>query len=158
MQKSSGNQHPSREVIGITWVVVADAAKAYIYSRPTRRGSLELVQVFSEPAARSAEHDLVSDSPGRTFDSLGSARHAKQPEHTAKQNLRTSFARQIADFIESGRTANRFADLVIVAAPALLGELRTHFDAPLLQIIRAEIPKHMTAATPAEITAAIAAV
>lgn len=154
-RKTPANIHPSRAVIGVTWVVVADAAQAQIYSRKTRRGPLELLQSFTEEQARATEHELLTDSPGRTFDSLGAGRHAKQPEHTAKQNLRIAFARQIADFVEAGRTANSFAHLAIVAAPALLGELRAHFSEPALQLLEIEIPKHMTTAKPEAIAAAL---
>jgi protein required for attachment to host cells len=135
--------------------VVADAAQAQIYSRPTRRAPLELVQSFAEEQSRAAEHELVSDSPGRSFDSMGAARHSMQPEHTARQNLREAFVRKIADFVETGRTANRFAHLAIVAAPALLGELRVHLSEPALQLLTTEIPKHMTTAKPAAIAAAL---
>ena len=153
--KTSANIHTSRAVIGVTWVVVADAAHAQIYSRPTRRAPLELVQTFAEEQARVAEHDLLSDSPGRTFDSMGAGRHAKQPEHTVKQNLREAFARHIAEFVEAGRTANRFAHLAIVAAPALLGELRTHLSEPTLQLLAIEIPKRMTTSKPEAIAAVL---
>jgi protein required for attachment to host cells len=153
--KTPVNIHTSRAVIGVTWVVVADAAHAQIYARPTRRAPLELVQTFAEEQARAAEHDLLSDSPGRTFDSRGAGRHAKQPEHTMKQNLREAFARHIAEFVEAGRTANRFAHLAIVAAPALLGELRAHLREPTLRLLDVEIHKHMTTAKPAEIAAAL---
>lgn len=153
--KTPANIHTSRAVVGVTWVVVADAAHALIYSRPAHRAPLELVQTFAEEKARAAEHDLLSDSPGRTFDSMGAGRHAKQPEHTMKQNLREAFARQIAEFVEAGRTANRFAHLAIVAAPTLLGELRSHLSDPTLQLLEIEIHKHMTSAKPADIAAAL---
>jgi protein required for attachment to host cells len=154
-RKTPANTQSSRAVIGVTWVVVADAAQAHIYSRQTRHAPLELVQSFAEEQARAAEHELVSDSPGRTFDSMGAGRHSKQPEHTARQNLREAFARHIVDFVEAGRTANRFAHLAIVAAPTLLGELRAHLSQPALQLLSTEIPKHMTTAKPAAIAAAL---
>jgi len=153
--KIPANIHTSRAVIGVTWGVVADAVHAQIYSRPTRRAPLELGQTFAEEQARATEHELVTDSPGRTFDSMGAGRHAKQPEHTMKQNLREAFARQIADFVETGRTANRFAHLAVVAAPTLLGELRAHFSAPSLQLLDTEIAKRMTDAKPEAIAAAL---
>lgn len=153
--KTPVNIHTSRAVIGVTWVVVADAAQARIYSRQTRKAPLELVHSFAEEKARATEHELLTDSPGRTFDSLGAGRHAKQPEHTVRQNLRIAFARQIADFVEAGRTANRFEHLAIVAAPALLGELRSHLSEAALQLLSVTIPKHMTTATPAAVAEAV---
>jgi protein required for attachment to host cells len=86
---------------------------------------------------------------------MGAGRHAKQPEHTMKQNLREAFARRIVEFVEAGRTANRFAHLAIVAAPALLGELRTHLSEPTLQLLAIEIPKRMTTSKPEAIAAVL---
>jgi protein required for attachment to host cells len=156
-RKKTAKIHTSRDVVGVTWVVVADASQASIYERHTRRGPLELVETFTETSARAAEHEILADAPGRTFDSFGAGRHAKQPEHTVKQNLREAFARHIAEFLEAGRKSNRYAQLAIIAAPTLLGELRRHLGNPTMQLLDTEIPKHMTTATPAEIAAELQA-
>ncbi len=136
---------------GATWVVVADSSQADIYSRARRRSPLELVQSLSEPAARAKEKDLLADAPGRSFDSGGQGRHAMEPDHTEKQNLRINFADRIADFLESGRQAGNFKQLILVAAPALLGELRTQLNDPTAKLIRVAVDKDMTDATPARI-------
>ena len=60
---------------GVTWVVVADASRAEIYSRQKRFSQLEPVQHLIEPEARSKEQELASDAPGRAFDSRGEGRH-----------------------------------------------------------------------------------
>jgi len=140
---------------GMTWVVVADSSQAEIYSRAKRFSQLEAVQSLREPAARSKEQNLVTDAPGRSFDSGGQGRHAMEPDHTEKQNLRIKFADQIADVLEAGRQAGHFKQLILVAAPALLGELRAQLDDATVKLVRDEIDKDMTDATPAEIAALI---
>ena len=134
----------SELMTGVTWVVVADASRADIYSRQKRFSPLEPVQSLTEPEARSKERDLASDAPGRAFDIGGAGRHAMEPDHTGKEHLRESFVRRIADVLETGRNTDRFQKLVIVAAPAVLGELRAQLSSVVQRQVVAEFDKHMT--------------
>lgn len=140
---------------GVTWVVVASAERADIYSRQKRYSQLEPVQRFDEPRARLKEQDLVSDTPGRAFDSGGQGRHAMEPDHSGKDHLRESFVQRIVENLESARGANRFQQLIIVAAPAMLGALRAQLSGATQQRVVAEVDKHMTGREPAEIAALI---
>jgi protein required for attachment to host cells len=137
---------------GTTWVVVAGSSRADIYARAKRFSKLESVKSFEEPAARKREQDLVSDGPGRSFDSKGAGRHAMEPDHSEKDNIRASFARTIADELELSRQMHRFSHLILVAAPAMLGELRVHLSAETAKLVRDEIDKDMTAETVTRIT------
>ena len=140
---------------GVTWVVVASADRADIYSRQKRYSQLEPVQRFDEPRARLKEQDLVSDMPGRAFDSGGQGRHAMEPDHSGKEHLRESFVHRIVETLESARGADRFQHLIIVASPAMLGALRAQLSGTTQKRVVAEIDKHMTGREPAEITSLI---
>ena len=129
---------------GDTWVVVANASRADIYSRQKKHGPLEVVQCLTEDKARAKERDLVADEPGRSFDSVGQGQHTMEPQHTEKDRLLTGFARRIAHVLESARQAERFGRLVIVAAPAMLGELRHQLDDVTAQHVTAEFSKELT--------------
>lgn len=140
---------------GVTWVVVASADRADIYSRQKRYSRLESVQRFDEPRARLKEQDLVSDTPGRAFDSGGQGRHAMEPDRSGKEHLREGFVNRIAETLESARGAERFQHLIIVASPAILGALRAQLSDTTRKRVQAEIDKHMTGREPSEITALI---
>ena len=140
---------------GFTWVVVADACRADFYTRQTRRGQLEVVQSLAEPRARDKEQDLVADAPGRAFDSGGQGRHAMEPDHTAKQHLREAFAQRVAAALEDGRQAGHYKQLIIVAAPAMLGDLRPRLSDATSKLVTAEFSKDLAGHDPAEITALI---
>lgn len=146
------NAEPGR---GVTWVVVADAARAQIFSRTERFSALEPLRVIDEPRARSRERDLIADSPGRSFDSHGQGRHAMDPGQSAKAQLREAFARRIAAEVESGRAADRFQHLVIVATPDMLGAVRAQLSRAAQRLVTREIAKQMTQAEPATIAAEI---
>jgi protein required for attachment to host cells len=140
---------------GVTWVVVADSSAAEFYVRQKRFSPLESLQRLTEPDARAKERDRVSDAPGRTFDSHGAGRHAMEPKHSGKVQLRESFTHRIAEALESAREADRFQQLVIIAAPAVLGELRARLSAGVQKTVVTEIDKHMTGQDPAAIAALI---
>jgi protein required for attachment to host cells len=131
-----------------TWVLVADASRAQIYSRHKRRSPLEIVQSLTEAQARAREQDLVADKPGRTFDRAGQGRHAMEPAHTEKEHLRTQFAQRITKELESARNEGRFKQLVIIATPAMLGELRGQFHEATAACIVAEFNKELTGYEP----------
>ena len=135
---------PDEALTRVTWVVVADSGRADIYSRQKRFSPLEPVQRLTEPEARSKEHDFASDAPGRSFDSHGQGRHAMEPDQTAKEHLRERFVRRISDVLESARNDDLFQQLVIVAAPAVLGALRQQLSQAVQKQVVAEIDKNMT--------------
>jgi protein required for attachment to host cells len=146
---------PDEALTGVTWVVVADSGRADIYSRLKRFSPLESVQCLTEPEARSKAHELVSDAPGRSFDSRGEGRHAMEPDQSGKEHLRESFARRIADVLEPARNEGRFQQLVIVAAPAVLGALRQQLSHATQRQVVAEIDKNMTGQDQADIVSLI---
>jgi protein required for attachment to host cells len=141
-------QSTNRLSVGPTWVVVADASRADIFLRHKRHSPLEAVQCLTDSEARSKEQDLVADGPGRTFDSAGKGRHAMEPDHTEKEHLRQTFAHRVAHVLESARQADRFKHLVIVAGPAMLGELRAQLDAATAKLVLAEFNKELTGHAP----------
>lgn len=140
-----------RPMTGATWVVVASASQADIYLRQKRFSALEIVHRLKEPDARAKEQDLSSDAPGRSFDSHGSGRHAMEPDHTGREHLREDFARRIAAEVESGRAADHFQHLMIVASPDMLGALREQLSAAARQLVSLEISKDLTAKGPSAI-------
>jgi protein required for attachment to host cells len=87
---------------------------------------------------------LASDRQGRSFDSAGEGRHAMERPTDPKRHAKWSFAHDIADILESERKKNAFERLVVVAAPEVLGDLRSEFGAELQRMVLAEIDKDLT--------------
>ncbi len=128
---------------GVTWVVVADGSRARVFSRAKRFSDLQPVEVLEEPDARTRERELISDRPGRSFDSHGSGRHAMGSNSSAKDEILEEFARRIAHRIEAGRTGGDFHHLILVAAPAVLGAIRLILSNASRQLIVGEVSKNL---------------
>ena len=128
---------------GVTWVVVADGSRARVFSRAKRFSDLQPVEVLEEPNARTRERELISDRPGRSFDSHGSGRHAMGSDSSTKDEILEEFARRIAHRIEAGRTSGDFRHLILVAAPAVLGAIRLILSHASRQLIVSEVSKNL---------------
>lgn len=125
------------------WVVVADAARADIFTADRVKGSLQLKESHSHPAGRLKEQELISDAAGRSFDSVGKGRHFMEVKTTAKKQELIRFAKAISRRIESARKAGEFDELVIISGPEFLGELRQALSAPAQAMVVQEIDKNL---------------
>jgi protein required for attachment to host cells len=134
-----------------TWVVVADSTRARIFSAESSSASLSEVETLTHPEGRMHDRDITSDLPGRSFDSMGHARHVMEPPTDPKQELAIEFARAIARHLDSARVKKDFEQLVIVAAPTFLGLLREQLTNTCRKLVALELNKNLVQQTPDEI-------
>jgi protein required for attachment to host cells len=125
------------------WIVVANRAVARLFQAKQPLGPLEEMDAFIHPEGRMHDQDLVSDRPGRGFDRFGPGRHAEDPDTTVTEQEATSFALQLARFLQKGRNDGRFDALVLIAAPAFLGIMRDRLDTPTRQRVMLEVDKNL---------------
>lgn len=107
--------------------------------------------MLSHPEGRLHEQDLVSDRPGRTFDSQGTGRHAKEVEVGPKKHEAIVFAGRIAERLEAGRVRNAFDKLALIAPPEFLGLLRDALNPQLRALVLHEVDKNVSRLDPAAI-------
>ncbi|HVL36374.1 MAG TPA: host attachment protein [Burkholderiales bacterium] len=135
------------------WIVAADSSACRIFAADT--GELRELEVLSHPEARLREQELVSDLPGRTFDSAGPGRHAKEAEVSPKKHEAIQFAGRIVQRLEAARAGHEFERLAIVAAPELLGLLRDKLTPGLRALVVHEADKNITRLDPKDIRSRI---
>ncbi len=135
------------------WILIANSGNATLFTADSPTASLTELMTFDNPDARVKQMELSSDRPGRSFDSHGEGRHAMATEVEPKEQEQIRFAKLIVDRLEQGRAENAFERLVVVAAPAFLGLLRTNFNAPLSSLLSLEIDKDYTSLRPDELRA-----
>jgi protein required for attachment to host cells len=135
------------------WIVVADSSACRLFAAGAPAGPLQELEVLSHPEGRLREQDLASDRPGRTFDSQGAGRHAKEAEVSPKKHEAVVFAGRIAERLEAGRVGHAFDKLALVAPPEFLGLLRDKLSPPLRALVLHELDKNVSRLDPAEIRA-----
>lgn len=126
------------------WVVVADSARARLFTADNAVGPLHERETLVNPEARQPQRDLVSDASGRSFNRFGPGRATLGHEADAKEHDYEIFARQIAQRLNEARVRGELAKLVLVAAPAFLGLLRKNLDPHVLDLVTASIDKDLT--------------
>jgi protein required for attachment to host cells len=111
-------------------ILVADQAQAIFYDAPSLRAVPREVGRISDPAAHLHSRDLESDRPGRSYESVGRARHAIARENDARQQEAVRFARRIARRLDAARRQDEFEELIVVAGPPFLGLVRQQLSRP----------------------------
>lgn len=125
----------------LTWIVVADAGRAKVYEAEGGIAATPWKHRHEMTASLPPSRDIDSDRPGRSFDSGGPGRHAMEPPTDPHQHAKQRFAHQVMQTLDDGRRQGAFQDLVLVAAPAFLGDLRSMMPEQLRNKVRHELDK-----------------
>ena len=125
------------------WVVVADGEKAlFLENRgDTQYPDLQVVQEMEQenPATR----EQGSDRPGRYSD--GPSIHRSAVEDTDWHRLgKERFADEIAERLYKLAHRGAFKEMVLIAPPQVLGEIRRKLHKEVAEKITVEIPKTLT--------------
>ncbi|NQW10163.1 MAG: host attachment protein [Alphaproteobacteria bacterium] len=140
----------------VTWVVVADAARSRVFETTDNGKSLAAVLDQDLVTDHRPSHDIDADRPGRTFDSDGAGRHAKEPKTDPHRHAKQVFAHEIARLLKHEKdTAGRYDQLVIVAPPSFLGDLRDCLSPTVKSCVTHEIAKDLTKLPERELAATI---
>lgn len=123
------------------WILVANQAEAQIYTASRLPGSLSPVQTLKHEEGSARARDLTSDAPGRVHDRMGSSRHSMEPDTGVKEEQRRRFVKEVIDRLQAARLNGKFDQLVLLAAPAVLGVIRKTMSADLERAVIREIPK-----------------
>lgn len=129
----------------ITWLLIADASKARLFSMYKARfiqdknlDSLELIGQFTHENSRKKNAELVTDRRGE-FGS-GSFEVTTSPKvYEAEQ-----FALELANHLEAKRKDGTFRDLIIVAPPAFMGILHKQMPDSVNKLVSQTIEKDYT--------------
>jgi len=123
-----------------TWVVVADARAARIFSFTDKNGEWTLRETIKGDG--SGDPDQTAYSGSKASEHKG-ALHG-HGEQNPKETQERRFAHTLAHVLERGHASNAFAKLALVAPPKLLGELRENLSRGLQTALVAEFHKDYT--------------
>jgi protein required for attachment to host cells len=127
------------------WVLVADGARARILrdvlSAGEPPGACDDLVFHAE---RRQLREIMADKPGRSFASSGARRSAMEYHSEPVREEDRAFASMLAHTLHNHHLAKDFDQLVVAAAPQMLGDLRQAFPESLRKVIAAEIPQDFT--------------
>jgi len=132
------------------WILAADSSKARIF-KVLSKNRLEELETLTHPEGRLSDRDMASDRPGLALARSGERRHGLEPSTDPKRQEAINFSRIVAANLDKARSLQKYQELVIVAAPAFLGMLREQLSKQVEQCVVREVPKNISALSPAEI-------
>lgn len=123
------------------WALVANGAAARI-----------LKDIYGSEAAETVEFmpdhprlgEIMADRAGRSFSSVGRHRSAMEPRSDPVEERQRLFAESLSAVLEEHHASGEFDELIVVAAPAMLGDLRQAYDKKLQAAITHEVDKDLT--------------
>lgn len=127
------------ELTNGTWIVVADSEKALLMRNLTDHADPNFEVVSREDQPEVADN---ADRPGRRSDSSGGQISAMEQSdwHVL---ARDKFAKELAEILYAHAHKGAYEQLVIAAAPDLLGKLRNELHAEVTAKVVAEVPKNL---------------
>jgi protein required for attachment to host cells len=107
-----------------TWILVANQSGARIFENTGPGKGMTLLRDIAHAEGHLKDQDINADKPGRAFDSEGAGRHAMGKGESPKEHEVAKFAKELAQLLDKGRSANEFARLILVAEDGFLGTLK----------------------------------
>ncbi|MEA2975526.1 MAG: hypothetical protein QOF19_1046 [Alphaproteobacteria bacterium] len=138
------------------WVVVCDGAKALVLENVGDEmfPNLKMREVYEQEDPMT--HEQGTDAPGRSVNSVGSARSAMEQTdwHTQAEQR---FLQKLAARLDAAISAGETTSIVLAAPPRALGVIRQAYSQGLRQALHAEIDKDLVKLPVHEIEKYIAA-
>lgn len=132
------------------WLIVANSTIAHVF-KIQRQDSLIEIETLVHPESRLHNRDLVSDKPGRDFESFGARRHSMEQKTDPKDQEFMIFADHIVKYLDNAKNEGKFDRLYLAASPNFLGLLRQRMVPAIGNLIGGEVNKDLTQLTPEEI-------
>ena len=121
------------------WILIADGARARVLETTGGASGLSEVPGLDLRADHRSSHEIRSDEPSRSYESVGAARHAVEPRTDPHRELKRTFAHQLAAMLDERFARHEFDRLVLVAPPQMLGDLRNAISHSVRVKIAAEL-------------------
>ena len=124
------------------WIMVIDHGKAQVFYKTA--SDLELV-ADAQPDVEERGLDLGNKEVGRNFVPFGHGnRHITDPREGQKKHEEIFFARNLSGWVDEALKRDAFDQLVLVAAPRMLGDMRAQLSDHVRARIIGEIAKDLT--------------
>jgi len=131
-------------------VLISDGRRALFLRNRGTPVTPELALEHSLAVDNPSTQEQGSDRPGRTHAPDGRSRSAIE-QTDWHQRAEERFAALVADTLYRMEHAHEFHELVVVAPPKMLGDLRLHLHPEVAGCVVGEVPKDLTGHTLPEI-------
>jgi protein required for attachment to host cells len=131
--------------------VIADGGRARFVLRD-KDGAYRTVESFVSTDLHKRAHELGSDRPGRVQESANAARHAAAPRSDPHEAAKEDFIRTVGTELAHLHGQEHYDQVMLVAPPGVIGELRASLSAALAKLVVKELHKDLTKVPDHELT------
>jgi protein required for attachment to host cells len=126
------------------WVVIADGSRVRILEQIGKGAQLAEVAGTQVEIHIPPSRDIADDKLGTTMVSGGATRHAYTAHTDPHREAKRHFLKGIADRLEQGVAEGAFDQLMLVAPPQALGDLRAAIGRHVAGRVIGEVGKDLT--------------
>lgn len=123
-------------------ILIADGEHARLL-RPDDENVLHVATNFDSTTAHRMAHELVSDRPGRVFESARPGSHGIAPRHDPHAMEQQKFARFVARQLCLAAANDAFDRLVLVAPAHVLSDIEAALDEPTAAKVAGRLAKDL---------------
>ena len=133
------------------WYVIADGGRARFVERD-EQGAFRTLSSFVSTELHKSTHELGRDRPARVKESATPARHAVEPRRDLHEAAKDDFIRTVATELAAQLKDGKFDELVLVAPPGVIAELKDALSNPTAKLVVKELKKDLTKVPDHELT------
>ena len=133
------------------WYVIADGGRARFVARD-EEGAFRTLSSFVSTELHKSTHELGRDRPARVKESATPARHAVEPRRDLHEAAKDAFIRTVATELAAQLKDGKFDELVLVAPPGVIAELKDALSKPIAKLVVKELQKDLTKVPDHELT------
>lgn len=127
--------------MSVTWIMVANASQARLFSNDGPKRGLKLVKELLHPESREKTSNLVSDRSGAYGGTgHGTVGQPADPKHHEAER----FAQEVSRELEAGRVKNAYDRLILVASAPFMGLVNNHLPGQVRSLLSESIDKDYT--------------
>lgn len=125
-----------------TWFVIADGTKASVLNYRGTGDQLDPIDGGELRHMNKPTREIASDRQGRRFQRGDQSRSAMEHPTDPQEFEKTRFAGEVVEYLQEHR--DDYQQLVLVAAPKMLGYMRDNMPRELQRKVIVETDKEMT--------------
>jgi protein required for attachment to host cells len=133
-------------MLEVTWYLVSDASRAFLFRRAQHSQPPTLVKEFSHAKSRAHDHELVSDRQGRSQnDASGGGYSVSLSEKKSPKEIEADvFARELSHYLSGAHHRKEYQHLFLIAPPHFLGTLRGELNQSVTSSILSSLDKDLS--------------
>ncbi len=125
------------------WVLVGDGRHALFFYNHGDPDLIDLRVIEARVEENPSAHEQGTEAPGRVFSSRGGVRSAVEPTDW-HEHEKEHFAREIAARINQAAASGEMKEIVIIAPPRVLGEIRKELSVKAQAAVKGELHRDLT--------------